>query len=100
MGECGAHRNNCCGKSKFAAAFLRHKGKGVFKMKKRGLSILLCALMLLSTLHFTVYADVNEITAYITISKYGDIVEGKDGNPVAEAMACGCPVGGTSPRCR
>ena len=70
---------------KFAAAFLRHKGKGVFTMKKRGLSILLCALMLLSTLHFTVYADANEITAYITISMYGNIVNDKNGNPVAEA---------------
>ncbi len=72
-------------KSKFAAAFLRHKGKEVFTMKKRGLSVLLCALMLLSMLHFTVYADANEITAYITISRYGNIVEDRNGNPVAEA---------------
>lgn len=54
-------------------------------MKKRGLSILLCALMLLSTLHFTVYADTNEITTYITISVHGNIVNDKNGDPVAEA---------------
>ena len=54
-------------------------------MKKRGLSVLLCVLMLLSALSFTVYADTNEITAYITISMYGNIVNDKNGNPVAEA---------------
>ena len=59
--------------------------KGSFKMKKRGLSILLCIATLLSLLSFTVYADANEITAYITISMYGDIVSDKDGDLVAEA---------------
>ena len=41
--------------------------------------------MLLSLFSFSVYADANEITAYITISRYGEIVTDKDGNPVAEA---------------
>ena len=65
--------------------FCGTKERKFFKMKKKGLSILLCALMLLSTLHFTVHADANEITAYITISMYGDIVIDKNGDPVAEA---------------
>ena len=61
-------------------------GKGRYKrMKKlKGLSLILCLTMILSVFNFSVCAD-NTVKAYITISKYGEIVKDKNGELVAEA---------------
>ena len=54
-------------------------------MKKlKGLSLILCITMILSVFNFSVYAD-STVKAYITISKYGEIVKDKNGELVAEA---------------
>lgn len=52
--------------------------------KTRGLSLILCLAVILSMFNFSAYADAESITAYITISMYGDIVKDKDGDYVAE----------------
>ena len=55
-------------------------------MKKfRGLSVILCIAMILSALNITVMAEEKTITAYITVSKYGEIVKDKNGDFVALA---------------
>ncbi|MCR4719169.1 MAG: hypothetical protein K5768_06020 [Firmicutes bacterium] len=54
-------------------------------MKKlRGLSLVLCITMLLGIFNLSAYAQ-NTITAYVTISMYGDIVKDTNANYVAEA---------------
>lgn len=53
--------------------------------KTRGLSLILCIAVILSMFNFSAYAEENTITAYITISKYGEIEKDKNDNLVAEA---------------
>jgi hypothetical protein len=53
--------------------------------KTRGLSLILCIAMLFSIYNFSAHSEETEITAYITISMYGDIVTDKNGEYVAEA---------------
>lgn len=56
--------------------------------QKRILSLFIVLVMLLGVCNFAAFADTGEataITAYITISKYGKIVNDKNGVPVAEA---------------
>ena len=52
--------------------------------KTRGLSLILCITMLFGIVNFSAYAQ-NTITAYITISRYGEIVKDTNGDYVAEA---------------
>ena len=54
-------------------------------MKKlRGISLILSLAVILSTFNFSAYAEENTITAYITISMYGEIVKDKNGDYLAE----------------
>lgn len=51
----------------------------------RGLSLILCITMLVGIFNFSAYAQENTITAYITISKYGEIVKDTNGALIAES---------------
>ena len=71
---------------KIAAAFFIYiKQKGDYKMKKRILSVFVAVVMLLSTV--TVIAQDNRVpvTVYLSLSRYGEIVQDKNGNDMVYA---------------
>ncbi|MBE7025920.1 MAG: DUF4430 domain-containing protein, partial [Ruminococcaceae bacterium] len=58
----------------------------MFSMRKNFTAILLTLCLLLQLLPIAATADSSEnITAYLTVSRYGEIVTDKNGNPVAHA---------------